>query len=104
VCKDYQVNPSIKYEKSEKFNMSKIQINNLQAAGSELFESSESFLTELQATEAHAVYGGKNGSNKGSNRGNKGSNKGNKGSNKNNRNSGRTPIVFVPVYFPPYHC
>jgi hypothetical protein len=39
--------------------MSKIQINNLPSAGSELFQGSESFLTELQATEAHTVFGGK---------------------------------------------
>jgi hypothetical protein len=39
--------------------MSKIQINDLQAAGSELFDGNESFLTELQATEASAVFGGK---------------------------------------------
>ncbi len=39
--------------------MSKIQINNLQAAGSELFNGNESFLTELQATEASAIFGGK---------------------------------------------
>jgi hypothetical protein len=87
--------------------MSKIQINNLQAAGSELFQSSESFLTELQATEAHAVYGGKKNSNKGSNK-NKGSNR-NRGSNRNsnrgsNRNSGRTPIiVIVPFPFPRHY-
>lgn len=82
--------------------MSKIQINNLQAAGSELFQSGESFLTELQATEAHAVYGGKSKkkSNKGSKKGSrKGSN--NRGS---NRNSGNPRVVFVPVYCHPCHC
>jgi hypothetical protein len=80
--------------------MSNIQINNLQAAGSEFFQGSESFLTDLQAIEAHAVYGGK--SNKRSNRGsNKRSNRGsNRGS---NNNSGRNSFVFVP--FPvPFHC
>jgi hypothetical protein len=92
-------------QKSEKFNMSKIQINSLQTAGSELFQGSESFLTELQATEAHAVYGGK--SKKKSNKGSK--KKSNKGSNKgSNKNSGGTPIVFVPFpvpfYCPPCHC
>jgi hypothetical protein len=89
--------------------MSKIQINNLQAAGSELFQSSESFLTELQATEANAVYGGKKNSNKGSRR-NRGSNR-SRGSNRNrgsnrgsNRNSGRTPIiVIVPFPFPRHY-
>jgi hypothetical protein len=90
-------NLSAKHEKSEKFNMSKIQINNLQAAGSELFQSGESFLTELQATEAHSIYGGK--SKKKSNKGSK------KGSNKGgNKNSGAAPIVFIPVYCPPCHC
>jgi hypothetical protein len=39
--------------------MSKIQIDNLQTAGSELFDGGESFLTELQATEAHTIFGGK---------------------------------------------
>jgi hypothetical protein len=39
--------------------MSKIQIANLQATGSELFAGTDSFLTELQSTEAHAIYGGK---------------------------------------------
>jgi hypothetical protein len=39
--------------------MSKIQIKTLEASGSEFFQSSESFLTELQATEAHTVFGGK---------------------------------------------
>jgi hypothetical protein len=59
VCKDYQFNPILKHQNSERFNMSKIQINNLQAAGSELFDGNESFLTELQATEASAIFGGK---------------------------------------------
>ncbi len=88
--------------------MSKIQINNLQAAGSELFQSSESFLTELQATEAHAVYGGKS-----KNKSNKRSGKSSKRSGRSSRrgssgNSGRNSFVFVPVPFPfpvrPYHC
>jgi hypothetical protein len=77
--------------------MSKIQINNLQAAGSELFQSSESFLTELQATEAHTIFGGSSKK--------KSKQKSNKGSKKN---SGGTPVVFVPVpfpvYCPPCHC
>jgi hypothetical protein len=38
--------------------MSKIQIANLQPVGSELFQGGESFLAELQATEAHAIHGG----------------------------------------------
>jgi hypothetical protein len=78
--------------------MSKIQINNLQTAGSELFDSSESFLTELQATEAHAIYGGKS-KKKGSGKGSK------KGSGKNSRkgsgrNSSGKTIVIVPIPFP----
>ena len=77
--------------------MSKIQINNLQTTGSELFAGGESFLTELQATEAHAIYGGK--SNKKSKKGSK--NKSNKGSNKS---SGKNPVVHVPVYCKPCHC
>jgi hypothetical protein len=74
--------------------MSKIQINSLQTAGSELFDSSESFLTELQATEAHAIYGGKS-KKKGSGKSSK------KGSGKSSRgnSSGRT-VVIVPVPFP----
>jgi hypothetical protein len=78
--------------------MSKIQINSLQTAGSELFDSSESFLTELQATEAHAIYGGKSkkkGSGKSSKKGSgKSSRRGSSGN-----SSGRT-VVIVPVPFP----
>ena len=44
--------------------MSRIQLANLSSAGSALFEGNESFLTELQSTEAHAVYGGGSGSKK----------------------------------------
>jgi hypothetical protein len=39
--------------------MSKIQITNLQPVGAELFQGAESFLTELKATEAHQIQGGK---------------------------------------------
>jgi hypothetical protein len=45
--------------------MSRIQLANLPSAGSALFQGSESFLTELQSTEAHAVYGGGSGSGSG---------------------------------------
>jgi hypothetical protein len=38
--------------------MSKIQISELKATGTELFEGAESFLTELQPMEASAIYGG----------------------------------------------
>jgi hypothetical protein len=46
--------------------MSRIQLTNLPSAGSALFQGGESFLTELQSTEAHAIYGGKKGHGKGS--------------------------------------
>jgi hypothetical protein len=39
--------------------MSKIQLGNLQPAGVEMFQGSESFLTELKSTEAHQIHGGK---------------------------------------------
>jgi hypothetical protein len=39
--------------------MSRIQIANLQANGTELFQGAESFLTELQSVEASAIFGGK---------------------------------------------
>jgi hypothetical protein len=39
--------------------MSKIQIANLQPAGVELFQGGESFLSDLQAADAHQIYGGK---------------------------------------------
>jgi hypothetical protein len=38
--------------------MSKIQINNLQPAGIELFQGRESFLTELANAQAHQIQGG----------------------------------------------
>ncbi|WP_310489450.1 hypothetical protein [Chamaesiphon sp. VAR_69_metabat_338] len=38
--------------------MSKIQISELNATGTELFQGAESFLTELQPMEASAIYGG----------------------------------------------
>jgi hypothetical protein len=38
--------------------MSKIQINNLQPAGIELFLGEESFLTELVNAQAHQIQGG----------------------------------------------
>jgi hypothetical protein len=39
--------------------MSRIQIADLQANGTELFQGAESFLTQLQSVEASAIYGGK---------------------------------------------
>jgi hypothetical protein len=44
--------------------MSKIQIDDLQPTGTELFQGSESFLTELKSVEANAIYGGKGNSRK----------------------------------------
>jgi hypothetical protein len=73
--------------------MSKIQINNLQTFGSELFDGGESFLTELQSTEAHTVFGGKS------------KNK-NKSKKKDKYGSDviviQQPPIFVPVPFPVY--
>jgi hypothetical protein len=46
--------------------MSKIKITNLQPAGVEMFQGSESFLTELKSTEAHQIHGGKGKSQKNS--------------------------------------
>jgi hypothetical protein len=39
--------------------MSRIQIADLQANGTELFQGAESFLTELQSVESSAIFGGK---------------------------------------------
>ncbi len=80
--------------------MSKIHITNLQPAGSELFQGSESFLTELQPTAAHAIYGGKNKNKSGSKKksgsnNNSGSSKNKSGSN-NNSGSSNSPS--------PFHC
>jgi hypothetical protein len=46
--------------------MSKIQIADLKPTGSELFQSAESFLTELKPAEAHSIFGGSKKSNKSS--------------------------------------
>jgi hypothetical protein len=70
-------------------NMSKIQLTNLQSAGSDLFQGSESFLSELKSTEAHAIYGGKGGSKKGCGGGSK------KKSNKSGHGGG-----YCPPYYP----
>jgi hypothetical protein len=80
--------------------MSKIQISNLQPAGVELFQGSESFLTELQTTEAHKIFGG-SGSKKGK------SGKGKSGKSKSGKSkSKKTPIIVIcppPPYCPPVH-
>jgi hypothetical protein len=74
--------------------MSKIQINNLQVAGSELFQGGESFLTELQATEAHTIYGG--GSKKKSGKGS--------GKKSGKKKSGGPTIIVLPGCCTPcYH-
>jgi hypothetical protein len=88
--------------------MSRIQINCLQAVGSELFESSESFVTELEATEAHAIYGGGKSSRKRSGRGSrKKSGRGSRGRSGRGSSSGRgfrgNTIVIVPFPFFSYH-
>jgi hypothetical protein len=76
--------------------MSRIQISNLQPAGAELFQGSESFLTELQATEAHKIHGGS----KKKSGGKKKSGSKKKSGNNNSGNFG-SPVVFVPVpYYP----
>jgi hypothetical protein len=81
--------------------MSRIQLTNLPSAGSTLFQGSESFLTELQSTEAHAIYGGKGHSKGcGSNKGHGGSKKGSKGHGGSYGGGGYCP----PVYCPPAPC
>jgi hypothetical protein len=72
--------------------MSKIQITNLQPAGSELFQGGESFLTELQATEAHTIYGGSSKKKSGKKKSGKGSGK----------KSGGPIIVVLPGCHPCY--
>jgi hypothetical protein len=74
--------------------MSKIQISNLQPAGVELFQGSESFLTELQATEAHKIHGGSKKNKSGKNKSGK----------KNSGGSGGPVVVIVPVPYPYYPC
>jgi hypothetical protein len=41
------------------FNMAQIEISNLNPVGSDLFADADSFLTELQATDANQVVGGR---------------------------------------------
>jgi hypothetical protein len=41
------------------FNMAQIEISDLNPVGSDLFASPDSFLTELQATDANQVVGGR---------------------------------------------
>ncbi len=80
--------------------MSKIKISNLQPAGVELFQGSESFLTELQATEAHKIHGGSKKNKSGKNK----SGKNKSGKNKSGGNGGPV-VVIVPIpYCPPRPC
>lgn len=80
--------------------MSKIRIGNLQPAGAELFQGSESFLTELQTTEAHAIHGGTCYSKKKSKSKNKSKSK------KSKKSGGPVVIIFPPCPrpWPPVHC
>ncbi|WP_295621323.1 hypothetical protein [Chamaesiphon sp. GL140_3_metabinner_50] len=75
--------------------MALIEISNLKPAGSELFASEESFLTELQATDSSQIFGGGgNGCGGGSNKGSK------KGSKKNSKGGGYgcPPPPCYPCY------
>jgi hypothetical protein len=79
--------------------MSKIQIAELQATGTALFEGNESFLTELQPMEASAVFGGKGCSGKKSGGKKSGGSKVGKSSGKSS--GGVTPVpVPTPVPAP----
>jgi hypothetical protein len=77
--------------------MSKIQITDLPATGTELFQGAESFLTELQSVEASAVYGGKKG---GSSSKNSGGKMGRSGKSSRGNSSG---AVGGGVFCPPDH-
>jgi hypothetical protein len=75
--------------------MSKIQISNLQPAGTELFQVGESFLVALESIEAHQILGGKKSKKGGSKK---------SGSKKSGgKKSYRTP-VHLPCYCPPPPC
>jgi hypothetical protein len=80
--------------------MSKIQIVNLQpaAAGVELFQTGESFLTTLHPTEAHQVQGGKKKSGK--------SGKSKSGKNKSNKSGNNLGYCYtcLPCLPPPPPC
>jgi hypothetical protein len=67
--------------------MSKIKIADLQPTGSELFQSSESFLTELKPAEAHGIFGGSKKNTK----------------KKKNKYGGGAPVIVI-VPFPIYPC
>ncbi len=61
--------------------MALIEISNLKPAGSDLFASAESFLTELQATDSSQIFGGGHKHGGGSKKSSKKSKKSNKSSN-----------------------
>jgi hypothetical protein len=66
--------------------MAFIEISNLNPAGSDLFADSESFLTELQATDSNQIFGGSGSKNK------------NKSKNKNSKNNGGYPVYYYPSF------
>ena len=74
--------------------MALIEISNLKPAGSDLFASAESFLTELEATDSSQIFGG--GGHGGGSKKSKKSKKSNK-SNNNSSNGGGHGC-------PPRHC
>ena len=87
--------------------MSKIQISELTATGTELFQGAESFLTELQPMEASAIYGGarahkSTGKKSGGKKSGGKSSGGSKMGKSTGKSSGSTPIVVAPpVVVPP---
>jgi hypothetical protein len=80
--------------------MSKIQISNLQPAGTELFQVGESFLVALESIEAHQILGGKKSKKGGSKK--SGSKK--SGSRKSYRTPVHPPYMYLPYYCPPPPC
>jgi hypothetical protein len=80
--------------------MSKLQINNLKPSGAELFQGSESFLTELKATEAHSILGGKSGKSKKSKKSGSGkSKKSGSGGNSGGGSYGCYNYCYTPTYY-----
>jgi hypothetical protein len=79
--------------------MSRVKITDLQANGTELFQGSESFLTELQSIEASAIYGGKK--NTGGKVGNSSNKSTHKSSNKStNKSTDRNVHCPAPLPLP----
>jgi hypothetical protein len=73
----------------ELISMAMIEISNLNAAGSDLFAGNESFLNELQATEANDIVGGSGGKKNSKNKG---------GNNYGGGNYGYPVYIPFPVY------